>query len=194
MNYRRYLIVKLGKFKKWFFNTNLGYWLDNEIYYFKDYGFWYGLKLKLFPPLSNEKFLKKIINYELRHYKGVDYDYLMNLPKKPVYPYKKLDKTKNEFIYEYWIYMIEIINILKNIYNGNKQEFQDDWLRKYKFNTVEEYIKYKKYYFKLYPKTKAWKVNKHEIEQSFSWFDMQYGLMYDFDYNEIREYEKNNKK
>ena len=36
----------------------------------------------MFPPISPEKFCEIMIDYELRHYPGVTFKYLMSLPKR----------------------------------------------------------------------------------------------------------------
>lgn len=138
--------------------------------YFDNYGWKYGLRQLIFPEMKGEVFMKKIVNYMLRHYKGVDYDYIMTLPKKEDLAKGKLGKE-----------LAEIKN-LSRLYNHEEPiEYQEEWYRRYRFKTPKEVAQYKRYFFRLYPKTKSYKIDKTEIQNAFAWFDLQYGLMRDFD-------------
>lgn len=139
-----------------------------------------------------EKFCEMMIDYELRHYPGVTFRYLMSLPKQDHVPSRyewndvfkngsdpvKVNKVRNELL-EYVRSCISRMNAYYR--DGVRTEYQDDWYRRYKFKSKKEFNQFKRKFFRLYPKTKPYKISKDEISRSFSMFDLQYGLMRDYD-------------
>lgn len=179
---RKITVYTVKKFRHLRNKIWYGSWFEQWYEYFKDNGFLYGMKHLLFPPMSEEKFARKVIDYELRNYPGIDYNYVMNLPK--LYPHhrrRRIQREKDPWDDNIDYYFNEISNLLK-LYNGEKlQEWQEGWYRRYAFNTEKEYLKWKKYFYKVYPKTKEWDVSEEEISQAFSWFDLSYGLIHNYE-------------
>lgn len=62
-----------------------------------------------------------------------------------------------------------------------------NWFQDYAFDTVEQYGKWKQFYWQhfydKYPK------RVKDIAKYFSWFTLQYGLKYNFSWEELNEYE-----
>lgn len=146
----------------------------------------------MFPPMPSEKFCEIMIDYELRHYPGVTFKYLMSLPKRDRAPSSyewwntfrngsdpvKVNKVRKE--------TLDFVraNVMKmNAYyrDGVRTEYQDGWYQRYRFKSKKEFMQFKRKFFRLYPKTKPYKICKGEISRSFSMFDLQYGLMRDYD-------------
>jgi len=107
--------------------------------------------------LSVDQFYKDVINFMLKKH-GVDYDYIINLPKEP--------QNKEE--------------IDPNV------EYQDKWYTRYTFATYEEYDAYRQYFyehFKLWQPQYRWK--RYYVDNCFAWFDLEFGLKIDFDFDEL---------
>lgn len=112
--------------------------------------------------ITGKQFVKDVINFELKKF-GIDYDYLMSLPEWPD------DKSK----------------IDPNI------EYRNDWFQRYCFDSFDEFLSWKVYFFKHWkdyaPKTN-WK--RSTVERGFEWFNLMYGLKTNYEF----ELHKNRKK
>lgn len=105
--------------------------------------------------ISGNEFIKDVIDFELKKF-GIGYDYLMSLPEMP------LDESK----------------IDPNV------EYRDRWFQRYCFDSFEEFLEWKIYFFehfKDYAPKRDWK--RKRVEDSFGWMNLMYGLKtnYDFD-------------
>ena len=73
----------------------------------------------------------------------------------------------------------------------------DDWFSDYSFKTPEEYYQWKEFFLEHFYDWKPLRYLKKYVEEQFSWISLQYGLKFDFEYEELDEYLKqqnNNKK
>jgi len=64
----------------------------------------------------------------------------------------------------------------------SKQKENKDWYSNNSFATVEQYKEWKNYFMEHFYDWKPKGVSKAEAERQFSWFNLQYGLRYDFDF------------
>ncbi len=62
------------------------------------------------------------------------------------------------------------------------EEMQKTWFQDYCFKTIEQYKEWKQFFIEHYCDHYK-RCNKHVKEKAFSWFNLQYGLAYDFDIN-----------
>lgn len=73
---------------------------------------------------------------------------------------------------------------------ANKDDFPH-WYQDWCFDRVEQYLEWKQFYYDHfydhYPK------RVKDISNYFSWFALQYGLRYNFDYKELEKYEHRNR-
>ena len=110
------------------------------------------------------QFIKDCVDFELKPY-GVGWEYIANLPEQPT---NEDDVDPNA------------------IYKSN-------WYNKFKFKTTDDYIALKKYFYehwKDYAPRYDWR--KFTLDKNFGWFILQYGLSYDFDYQDLLEADKEN--
>ena len=105
--------------------------------------------------ISIDEFYYDCIDFMLKKF-GIDHNYIKSLPKKPA------DGT-------------EVPGV----------EYQDGWYQRYTFDSFDEYAEFKRYFYRHWkdyqPKTR-WK--KHIIDESFRWFNLLYGLRYNYDFDE----------
>lgn len=105
--------------------------------------------------ISDHEFLRDVISFELKKF-GIDYDYLMSLPEWPE------DRS-----------MID-----------PDVEYRNDWYQRYCFDTFDEFLAWKVYFFehwKDHAPARCWK--RSIVEREFEWCNLMYGLKtnYDFD-------------
>jgi len=67
-------------------------------------------------------------------------------------------------------------------------EKDSDWYNKYSLD-YEQYLEWKEYFMKLYPKWRG-KKSKSQMSHDFSWFALRYAFKYNFDLYKIL-YENN---
>ena len=70
----------------------------------------------------------------------------------------------------------------------------DNWFQDYSFKTPEQYFEWKTF---VYDQFKNWshvRYSKKWMDEWFSWNTLQYGLSFDFDYSELKEFKNNNNK
>ena len=109
--------------------------------------------------ITGDQFVRDVIDFELKPY-GINFEYLKNLPQKP----------RNE----------EELN--PNV------EYQDNWYSRYKFRTFDEFNAFRRYFYehwKDYAPQRHWK--RDILYREFEWFNLQYGLETDYDFNEHLE-------
>ena len=112
--------------------------------------------------ITADQFIRDVIDFELKPY-GINFEYILNLPKEP--------KNKDE--------------IDPNV------EYQDKWFSKYKFHSFDEFNAFRQYFYehwKDYAPQRHWK--KDTLYREFEWFNLQYGLATDYDFDE-HLYKKN---
>ena len=112
--------------------------------------------------ITSDQFIRDVIDFELKPY-GINFEYILNLPKEP--------KNKDE--------------IDPNV------EYQDNWFSKYKFHNFDEFNAFRQYFYehwKDYAPQRYWK--KYTLYREFEWFNLQYGLATDYDFDE-HLYKKN---
>lgn len=118
--------------------------------------------------LTAKEFTKDIVDFMLKKY-GIGYDYIISLPKTP-------DNSE------------EI---------DPDMEYQEGWFQRYTFDSYDEYMAYKEYFFshwKDYAPIRDWRLS--EIEREFAAFNLMYGLKtnYEIDNNTYFDEDwKNNK-
>lgn len=71
----------------------------------------------------------------------------------------------------------------KELCDWAKQEENKKWYSDNEFSTVEQYQEWKQYFMDHFYDWQPRRVSKKEAEREFSWFNLQYGLKYGFDYN-----------
>ena len=112
--------------------------------------------------LSDEEFEYYIVNKELEKY-GVTVDDIKKLPRMPE------DRSFADDSVIYW----------------------ENWFQKYSFDSFEEFIAWKEYYFERY---KDWKPKRmwrrSDVERHFNWHNMQIGLTYNYDFDEHMKRDK----
>lgn len=64
----------------------------------------------------------------------------------------------------------------------NNKEKYPHWYQDYSFN-MEQYKEWKQFYYDHFYDWKPKRIK--DIDRYFSWFALQYGLKYDFDYKEL---------
>ena len=112
--------------------------------------------------ITADQFIRDVIDFELKPY-GINFEYILNLPKEP--------KNKDE--------------IDPNV------EYQDEWFSRYKFHSFDEFNAFRQYFYehwKDYAAQRYWK--KDILYREFEWFNLQYGLATDCDFDE-HMYKKN---
>lgn len=65
----------------------------------------------------------------------------------------------------------------------SQQEGNRHWYSDNCFTTVEQYKEWKEYFMEHFYDWQPKRVSKDAAEREFSWFNLQYGLKYGFDYN-----------
>lgn len=106
--------------------------------------------------MTGEEFSYTIIDFMLKKY-NIDHNYIKNLPKKPNNP----------------------DDVDSNI------EYQDGWYQRYTFDSFEEYLAYKEFFYEKYKEFKPksrWR--KRDVEEYFHSFDLMYGLKLNYGYDE----------
>lgn len=62
----------------------------------------------------------------------------------------------------------------------------ENWFNDHSFIDVSQYFKIKDYFLNHFYDWQPKRVSKKEAEKEFSWFMLQYGLRYDFDYTDLK--------
>jgi len=71
----------------------------------------------------------------------------------------------------------------------NEEQQKLEWWTKYTFKTVEEFLEWRNYFYEQFYNWQPKRVKKSEMIREFQWFNLQWGLKYDFDYELIpRDY------
>ena len=109
--------------------------------------------------ITGEEFSYAVVDFMLKKY-NIDHNYIKNLPQKPTNP----------------------DDINPNV------EYQDGWYQRYTFDSFDEYLAYKEFFYEKYkefkPK-KRWR--KRDVEEYFHSFDLMYGLKWNYSYEEHRK-------
>lgn len=106
--------------------------------------------------ISGEEFSIDVINFMLKKY-NITYDDIKNLPDRP----DDVERVDNSVPYK------------------------DNWFQYYTFDTFEEYIAYKEYFYeryKDYAPRRRW--TRRIVEDTFNGFDFMYGLMIKYDFED----------
>ena len=109
--------------------------------------------------LTGEEFSYAVVDFMLKKY-NIDHNYIKNLPTKPSNP-DDIDPNT---------------------------EYQDGWYQRYTFDSFEEYLAYKEFFYEKYKEFKPkhrWR--KRDVEEYFHSFDLMYGLKWNYDYDEHRK-------
>jgi len=64
------------------------------------------------------------------------------------------------------------------------------WFTEYEFKTKEQFYEWKKYFYDHFYDWQPKRVKKNELDREFAWFNLDYGLKYGFDYEELYEEDK----
>lgn len=70
----------------------------------------------------------------------------------------------------------------KELCEWSKLEENRKWFSDNEFETPEQYYEWKKYFMEHFYDWQPKRVSKAQAEREFSWFNLQYGLKYSFDY------------
>ena len=65
----------------------------------------------------------------------------------------------------------------------SKLEENKHWYSDFCFETPEQFREWKAYFMEHFYDWQPKRVSKREAEREFSWFNLSYGLRYNFDYN-----------
>lgn len=106
--------------------------------------------------ISEKQFVKDVIDFELKKY-GIGYDYVTSLPKRPLNDDEADPNT----------------------------EYQDDWFRRYAFDSFEEFNAWREYFYERY---KDWQPQRNWrkilVDREFEWFNLMWGLATNYDFDE----------
>lgn len=61
------------------------------------------------------------------------------------------------------------------------------WFSEHKFQTPEQYLKFKRYFEKHFYDWQPKRVSKRRMKENFTWFYVMYGFGLDFEYNLIKD-------
>jgi len=68
-----------------------------------------------------------------------------------------------------------------------KQEENKKWYTNNCFTTPEQWKQWKQYFMEHFYDWQPKRVSKREAENEFNWFNLSYGLKYDFDYKLLHD-------
>lgn len=68
-------------------------------------------------------------------------------------------------------------------------EINSRWFADYKFSTVEQYLEWRDYFAEHYYDMEPKRVSKNQMKRDFAWFNLNYGLAYDFDLAELKDHD-----
>lgn len=85
---------------------------------------------------------------------------------------------------------LEIVNapVRYNDLIADKEGIYKHWYQDFAFDDIKQYIEWKEFYYDHFYDWKPKRIK--DIDRHFSWFALQYGLKYNFSYDELREYEQ----
>lgn len=105
---------------------------------------------------------------------------------------KKL--TDNEFIELIVDKELEIAGAdvrYKDIIKMSKEEQEEfRFFEKYSFKTPEQFIEWKNFFFEHIYDWLPKRTSLNQIKKEFAWFNLSWGLVFDFDYKELEKFEK----
>lgn len=78
-------------------------------------------------------------------------------------------------------------NTPEELFEWSKLPENKHWYSNNEFSTVEQYREWKQYFMEHFYDWQPKRVSKRDAEREFSWFNLQYGLKYGFDYNLLYE-------
>ena len=82
----------------------------------------------------------------------------------------------------------DIIKLTKD----EQQKMQ--WWTKYTFKTLEQFLEWRQFFYDNFYDWQPKSVKKSTMEREFQWWNLQWGLKYDFDYEEIAKHDEQQKK
>ena len=65
-----------------------------------------------------------------------------------------------------------------------------NWYADYSFKTVDEFLNWKEYFMNHFYDWKPKRYSRTHAEKEFAWINLQFGLKYDFDLNELHNHEE----
>lgn len=68
------------------------------------------------------------------------------------------------------------------------------WWTKYTFKTLEQFLEWRQFFYDHFYDWQPKSVKKSVMEREFQWWNLQWGLKYDFDYEEIAKHDEQQKK
>ena len=75
-----------------------------------------------------------------------------------------------------------------------EQQEEYEFFSRFSFNTLEEFLEWRQFFYDHFYDWQYKCVNKKEMEREFSWFNLQWGLKLDFPYKQIIEHDNALKK
>lgn len=72
---------------------------------------------------------------------------------------------------------------IKKMSSDEQNEFR--FYQRYTFKTLEEFDEWKQFFYNHYYDWQPKNVSKSQIERDFQWFNLQWGLKYDFPIDEL---------
>jgi hypothetical protein len=71
------------------------------------------------------------------------------------------------------------------------QKEHRNWFQEYEFKTLEQFLEWRNYFAEHFYDWKPKRITRREMRDCFNYFNLQYGLKYGFDYNDIpKDYNK----
>lgn len=83
----------------------------------------------------------------------------------------------------------------KDITAMPKEEQKEyEFYTRFTFKTLEQFLEWRQFFYDHFYDWQPKSVKKSQMEREFNWFNLQWGLKYDFDYEEIYKYDEQQKK
>ena len=67
------------------------------------------------------------------------------------------------------------------------------WFQEYMFDTLEQFLEWRQFFYDHFYDWQPKSVSKARMKREFQWWNLQWGLKYNFDYQTIYEYDESRK-